>query len=120
MKVNLLLTFDYEIFFGENFFSDEEVLLIPSEKMVVQVNRPIKLVFFVDIAYLQILEKQRSDLFKKFIDQLQAAKQAGHELQFHYHPHWYDSHWSVEEGKWIFDLTNFSYSLQVKNLGLQK
>ncbi len=120
MKINLLLTFDYEIFFGENFTDDIHVLLQPTEDLILRSDPSLKLVFFVDVAFLQALKKYKEETFKAFTDQLKSLQVKGHELQFHYHPHWYDSHWDPKNNKWVFDLTNFSYSLQIKNLGLEK
>jgi hypothetical protein len=120
MKINLLLTFDYEIFFGENYMDDAGVLLNPTEELISRSDPSLKFVFFVDIAFIQSLKKYKEEVFEKFVHQLKSLQAKGHELQFHYHPHWYDSHWDAENNKWVFDLTNFSYSLQVKNLGLEK
>ena len=120
MKRLSVLTFDYEIFFdGQN---DLEHLFTKTQKLTDIANhQSVPLSFFIDIAYLDALEnngliKER----KKIKDQLDWLISCGHEIQFHWHPHWITSHWNTEKKVWDFNKSDYSWTGFVNNHGLEK
>jgi hypothetical protein len=97
--MKILLTLDYEIFFGENSnFNLSESLLKPTEKFVYTLSPyGAKAVFFVDAGFICALQRESaiySSLKKDLAaleNQIQWLERAGHEIQLHVHPHWEDS-----------------------------
>ncbi len=115
-----VLTFDYEIFFdGQN---DLEHLITKTQKLTDIANhQSVPLSFFVDIAYLQALQRNNlNDLYKRIKDQLNWLITCGHELQFHWHPHWITSTWDYEGNCWKFNKSDYSWGGFVNNHGLEK
>lgn len=99
--MNILLTLDYELFFGRRTGSVESSIVAPTDALL-KLTRPrrIPLVFFVDVAYIAALRREMHkdaqlrkdhDLICRHIEML--AKQ-GHEIQLHIHSHWEDCHWA--------------------------
>jgi hypothetical protein len=97
MKV--LITLDYEIFFGESMeFNLSESLLKPTEQFISTLNAfGASAVFFVDAGFLCALERE-SIVYEKLKhdlaaieSQIKSLEKSGHEIQLHIHPHWEDS-----------------------------
>jgi len=95
--LNILLTYDYELFFGSKTGTVEKCLIQPTNILRNMAHRTgIKLVFFVDVGFLKQLENFRHFpaveaeyvLVKKQICEL---ADEGHDCQLHIHPHWEDS-----------------------------
>jgi len=92
-KVNVLLTFDYELPLGgihgtfeQSLFEPNETLLALSEKLQVPLS------FFADVlCYDRFKSMDRDDFAKPFEAQLQKAFLQGHDVQLHLHPHWLDT-----------------------------
>ena len=113
MKV--ILSFDYELFFGEKSGSPEKCMIEPSEALAaIAADYRIPLCFFVDAGYLAALRRfmavssvlrHHEAIFRRNLDMLSTQ---GHELLLHVHPHWEDAIWN-EDG-WKFDLTRFCLS----------
>lgn len=114
MKIKLLLTFDYEIFFGENYHTADKVLFEPTENLLSTISE--KMIFFVDICYLKRMQDFGSNNSLLYLNQIKSAINAGHEVQFHYHPHWFDTNY--KDGVWDFNYDNYSFSQEVENRGL--
>jgi hypothetical protein len=108
-----VLTFDYEVYFGERTGSVERCLLEPTEALagVAQRHRA-PLVFFVDVGYLLALrrEMRHHEPLRSAHDavcrQLEGLARRGHELQLHIHPHWEDARW--QGGEWKLDLARYA------------
>jgi hypothetical protein len=106
--MNIVLTLDYEVFFGRGGGDARRCLVEPTEALLATV-RPygVPLVFFVDVLWLQKLREAayrhagaRAD-FEATMRQLDGLARNGHELQLHLHPHWLDArfdgqHWSAD------------------------
>ncbi|MEX2483284.1 MAG: hypothetical protein WED10_01915 [Brumimicrobium sp.] len=93
--MNLLLTFDYELFFGKPTGTPQKCLLEPTRKLIeIARKHEVKFTFFIDIGYLMQLEKQQNkfDLLKEqresILYQIKTLQNEGHDLQLHIHPHW--------------------------------
>jgi peptidoglycan/xylan/chitin deacetylase (PgdA/CDA1 family) len=108
-----LLTFDYEVYFGERTGSVERCLLEPTDALArVAERHGAPLVFFVDVGYLLALRREmRRDAQLRLAHdaicrQLAALVRSGHELQLHVHPHWEDARWTGAE--WKLDLARYA------------
>jgi hypothetical protein len=115
-----VLTFDYEIFFdGQN---DLEHLITKTQKLTDIANhQSVPLSFFIDIAYLEALKRCGFEPeYKRIKDQLNWLSTCGHELQFHWHPHWVTSSWNSDENCWNFNKSDYSWNGFVQNHGINK
>ena len=107
--MNIFLTFDYELFFGEKTGSVEKCMIDPTNKLL-QIARKysIPLTFFVDVGYLVRLETEsakhavlKSDL-TKVKNQITEMIACGCDVQLHIHPHWERSYYNGE--KWVIEV----------------
>lgn len=119
MKLKLLLTFDYELYFGKNKFSEREVLFEPTQKLLdLAKKQNIKLVFFMDIvSIIAYRTNKQIKYIEDFKKQIQLIKSLGHDIQMHFHPHWIDSIYSKSTQSWIHKYDNWSYSNLINNFG---
>lgn len=110
--MNIVLSLDYEVFFGRGAAEVVKTLVEPSDALARLARRHgVRLVFFVDATWLVRLREEArrapelaADLHR-VMRQLERFAAAGHELQLHLHPHWRDSHWSADG--WKIDLTRY-------------
>jgi hypothetical protein len=113
--VNVLLTFDYELFFGSNSGSVEKCLIQPTERLLqLCESYGVKMTFFLDAGYLKRLKEEqqnheslRTD-YEKVAAQIRKIVETGNEIGFHVHPHWERSFFS--NGRWDI-VTNGAYKL---------
>ena len=99
----ILLSLDYELFFGQATGTVDNCLIRPTEEAA-RIARRHGAFFslFVDALYLQSLaeEARRYPRLQPDLDavrrQLTALKEEGHDIQLHLHPHWKDSHFDGE------------------------
>ncbi len=111
--MNLILSLDYELFFGPRHGSPQRCLVEPCHALLKVTDRVAgKLAFFVDAGYLCKLEEHartsasaRQEAHQVF-GHLEALSRAGHELHLHIHPHWEDTRRS--EHGWQFDLKRYA------------
>mgnify|MGYP001627203632 CR=1 FL=1 len=104
--MNIYLTFDYELFFGEEPGSVQKCLIEPTESLLkIARVHGIKMVFFVDVGYL-VRAKDFSEDFPLLAqeinlveNQLRQMVSEGHDIQLHIHPHWEKS--IYEKDRWI-------------------
>ena len=114
--MQILLTFDHELFFGQFSGSPERCLIEPGRALsAVAGELSAPLCFFVDAGYLVALRRlapshialQAHELaVRRSLDELAGQ---GHELLLHVHPHWEDATWS-DHGRWNFDLARYALS----------
>ncbi len=110
--MNIVISLDYEVYFGRRSGSVEGAVLAPSQALChLAAEHCVPLVFFVDAAWLLRLreEGRRHPALMaehdRVMRQLQRFADEGHELQLHVHPHWRDSHWA--DGDWKLDLRRY-------------
>lgn len=113
-----ILSFDYELFFGNQSGTVQKTLIVPTNKMLDILDEVgAKATFFVDYLMLKFLEKENcqrtiADL-KAIEEQLADIICRGHRIELHIHPHWIDAKYKGD-GTWDFSdfthygLTNFS------------
>jgi len=110
--LNIVISLDYEIFFGRNGSGVQRTLVDPSTALSHIARRHgVPLVFFVDAAWLLRLREEAvrhpavMAEHYRVMRQLESFVAAGHELQLHVHPHWVDSHWDGQG--WVLDLRRY-------------
>jgi len=113
--MNIFLTFDYELFFGEKTGSVDKCMIEPTDKLLQMARKySIPMTFFVDVGYLIRLEtesakhsKLKSDL-TKVKNQITEIIESGCDVQLHIHPHWERSYYNGEQ--WVIEV-NGCYKL---------
>jgi hypothetical protein len=110
--VNIVISLDYEVFFGARTGSVERTLIEPSAALAaIARHHGVPLVFFVDVLFvlrLRELGRRQPALMvehDRIVRQLETLARSGHELQLHLHPHWLDSHWDGQ--RWHLDLAHY-------------
>jgi hypothetical protein len=119
-KMDIYLTFDYELYFGEPTGSIEKCIIEPTEALLKVADEfGVKLVQFVDCGYLKKIQEEKIKYpslekdFELLAKQLETMHSNQHDLQLHIHPHWEDSFYA--NNKWVcnvnrYKLTSFSNS----------
>lgn len=104
----ICLSSDYELYFGDNYVNEIDVLITPTNKLLDALDRcHVPMTFFVDVCgalvyrdklpdslFIQHLEEQVADMIRR-----------GHDPQLHLHPHWFNSHY--QSGKWQFNYDKY-------------
>jgi len=112
MTTRLLITLDYELFFGQRVGTVKHCMLRPIEALMEVLDRHrAKLTLFVDAGYLHQLRLQGAGVeglaedYRQIREQLQKLMEAGHDAQLHIHPHWEESRF--EAGEWRIDTRRY-------------
>jgi hypothetical protein len=111
--VKLILSLDYELFFGARHGTPQRCLIEPCQALL-KITDPAgaKLALFVDAGYLcklaehaprEAASRREFDAVREHLDSL---SRAGHEIQLHIHPHWEDTQRTVDG--WRFDLRRYA------------
>ncbi len=105
------ISFDYELFFGETSGSASNCILLPSQQLIsIAKKHQVPFIFFIDAGYLWQLKnhyhitqcKNDYDAISHQIKELQAN---GHEIALHIHPHWEDSFY--KNNAWQINTTRY-------------
>lgn len=111
-KKKVILTFDYEIFFGVNSGTVKKCLIEPTNRILdVLQERDIKATFFIDILhYMKLLDNPKTKDDAILIkNQIKRIVELGSRAELHLHPHWIDA--NLVGDKWHFP-TYKHYRLQ--------
>jgi hypothetical protein len=110
--MSIYITFDYELFFGNDTGSVDNCIIKPTQKLIQIANKHnVKLVFFVDSGYILKLDECRKKYpilevdYQKIISQIKYLSDSGHDIQLHIHSHWEDSYFDGK--KWIIDTSRY-------------
>ena len=116
--MNVYLTYDYELFFGDPTGSVEKCIIEPTNHLrQIAKDTGVKMVFFIDVGYLKKLEEFRSQFtqveheYQLVFNQIKSLVAEGHDCQLHIHPHWEDCSHDGEQWRMIVDrykLVDFS------------
>lgn len=89
-KINILLSFDYELPLGGITQSFENCLFRPTDELLqIAQKKEFPVNLFADIIGMQkVGENHPNEFLKPFKNQLQKAIQQGSDVQLHTHPHW--------------------------------
>lgn len=110
--VRLLLSLDYELYFGDRAGTVARTLIEPTNELLRIANRSgVKMAFFVDSGFLLRLAEGASRSRQLAADlravrrQLDELHRLGHDLQLHIHSHWEDSYWNGD--RWVIDTRRY-------------
>ncbi|WP_341903336.1 hypothetical protein [Fluviicola taffensis] len=113
--MQVILTFDYELFFGTDTGSVQKCMIEPSNRLLAIARKhQIPLVFFVDIGFLIKLQEYKEQYptlnadFEQITTQLKEMQELNCEIQLHIHPHWEKSFYDGQ--KWVI-VTDGCYKL---------
>lgn len=108
----ILLSFDYELYFGSDTGTQVNSITRPTEKIRrLLAKYQIQGTFFVDAGYLlklQSYQKKYPNLaydYLQLVEQIQTLAKEGHEIQLHIHPHWEDSFYDGQ--RWVMDTSRY-------------
>ncbi len=99
--LNVLYSADYELFLGESFLPEREVLVEPAAALLDTCDAiGIPVTLFCDVACLWRYREEGDDDFPAAAEaQLRDALRRGHDVQAHLHPHWLSAR--REGRRWI-------------------
>lgn len=112
-KKKVILTFDYELFFGDKSGTVKKTLIEPTEKLMhAMENVGFRGTFFIDYPMLVCLKKQNDvrcvDDLMSIENQIRDMVRRGHRIELHIHPHWWDAKYNGD-GTWDFaDFRHYS------------
>ena len=116
-KKKVILSFDYELFFGLKSGTVRKTLIDPTNMLLDFMDSVGgKGNFFIDYLMFERLEqlsdKRAMDDLKLLKDQVKDMVRRGHRIELHLHPHWVDAKYNGD-GTWDYsDYTHYSlYSL---------
>ena len=106
MKKKVLLSFDYELFFGDRSGTVLKTLIEPTNQLLDAMDAVgFKGNFFVDWQMLKYLKEQhteRTDVdYELIVAQLKDMIRRGHRVELHIHPHWVDAKYNGD-GTWDY------------------
>lgn len=114
-KKKIILSYDYELFFGERSGTVLKSIIEPTNKLMeVMEQNGFRGNFFVDYLMFRELEtlsdaRAVSDL-NLLKEQIRDLVRRGHRVELHLHPHWIDAQYNGD-GTWDFsDFTHYSLS----------
>lgn len=110
--MNVYLTYDYELFFGEPTGTVEKCIIEPTNYLrQIAKETNIKMVFFIDVGYLKKLAEFKTQFpkveqeYQLVFNQINDLVAEGHDCQLHIHPHWEDC---THDGKqWIMKVDRY-------------
>ena len=116
----IILSFDYEIYFdGKNNY--QSLISNTHEILRIADRHSIKCVFFVDAFYVYQLKKANLETaYDDICNQLKTMQSKGHELQYHFHPHWLNAVYVSDKNEWHYNKSDYSYSDLVDQYGIEK
>jgi hypothetical protein len=110
--MNIYITLDYELFFGDKSGSVEDCIIKPTNDLLTIVDPfNVKLVVFVDAGYLVQLEAFKAQFpqlqkdYEKITEQIRYLSNNGHAIELHIHPHWENTIYDGQ--KWVFDTSQY-------------
>lgn len=110
--MNIHITLDYELFFGNKTGSVDKCMLEPTIRLLSILDpHSIKATFYIDVGYIERANSLGEDLenVTKVVGQLKKLNLEGHDLQLHVHPHWEDA--TFENGRWQFDMRRYRLAM---------
>lgn len=109
MSKRLIISFDYELFFGDRPGTVQKSLLEPTAMLMDAMEYTgAKATFFVDYLMLKYMMAENDETRAEaqlIVNQLKELVRRGHRIELHLHPHWVDAKYI--NGKW--DFSNFSH-----------
>lgn len=117
--LNILLTLDYELYFGHTPGTAEKCILYPTELLMGITERTgARMTYFIDAGYLVALSNfkenhlELEEDYQRVCDQIKALVKQGNDCQLHIHPHWEDARY---ENGWQFNVDRYKLADFTKN-----
>ncbi len=106
MKKKVILSFDYELFFGDCSGTVQKTLIEPTNQLLDAMDSVgFKGNFFVDWQMLKYLKEQNTERtdadYELIVAQLKDMIRRGHRVELHIHPHWVDAKYNGD-GTWDY------------------
>lgn len=109
MCKNIIISFDYELFFGDNPGTVQGSLVEPTKRILEALKYAQgSATFFVDYLMLKYMLAENETTKAEaqiIIEQLKDIVRQGSRIELHLHPHWVDA--KYHDGKW--DFSDFSH-----------
>jgi hypothetical protein len=109
--VNVFLTLDYELFFGDNPGTVEKCMIEPTNMLLeICQKHQIGMTFFVDAGHLSRIHELKNTFphlqeeESKISQQLRQLLDSGCDIQLHVHPHWEFT--TIQNGIWNMSVSN--------------
>jgi len=100
-RKKIILTYDYELFLGNDSGDLYNSLLEPTEKILNLLKQhSSKALFFIDTTFL--MKIRANDCFSVVKKQIQQMVEEGHDIGLHLHPHWKDAI-VIDNCRWQFN-----------------
>lgn len=110
--MNIYITLDYEIYFGENHGTVEKCIIYPTSELIrIAEKHNVRFCFFVDCGFILKLDEYRKKFpvlekdYTAITEQVKYLSHTGHDVQLHIHPHWEDSYYNGE--RWVIDIKRY-------------
>lgn len=110
--MQLFLTYDYELFFGDPTGTVENCIINPTNLIREIAERTgVKMIFFIDTGYLKKLtelkdiHEQVNHEYELVSRQIKDLVSEGHDCQLHIHPHWEDT--THDGNNWIMNTDRY-------------
>lgn len=105
--LDFIFTVDYEIY-GNGTGSLRELIYEPAEKLIdIFSEKRVNIVFFIEVAELEIIEAFRSDPEINLIkNQIKRIYKTNFEIGLHIHPQWYEAR--LANGQWILNYEEYN------------
>lgn len=105
-KKKVILSFDYELFFGDKSGTVQKTLIEPTNAILDAMDSVgFKGNFFVDWQMLKYLNEEKTERtladYHIIKEQLKYMVSRGHRIELHIHPHWVDAKYNGD-GTWDF------------------
>ena len=107
MKIDCIFTIDYEIY-GNGEGSLQDLVFEPARELLrIFQKHEAKLVFFVEVSELEMIERAGADeAVGRVKQQVRECYHSGHEVALHLHPQWYNAR--RESGRWVLDYQEYN------------
>ena len=118
MKKRIILSYDYELFFGDRSGTVQKSLIEPTNQLLDAMDSVgFKGNFFIDwqmIKYLSMEDDNRCKQdYDAIVNQLKDIVHRGHRIELHIHPHWVDAKYNGD-GTWNFnEFEHYSLNLSL-------
>lgn len=106
-KKKVILSYDYELFFGDRSGTVQKTLIEPTNQLLDAMDSVgFKGNFFIDWQMLKYLSLENDERCRQdhaaIVNQLKDMVRRGHRIELHIHPHWVDAKYNGD-GTWNFD-----------------
>ena len=105
----IIMTFDYELFFGDQSGTVKKSIIEPTNQILDALDSiGAKAVFFIDYLMLKYMNNENARTKQEaviIVEQLKDIVRRGHRIELHIHPHWVDAKYN--DGYW--DFSDFSH-----------